>query len=957
MLSLESFVSQLTHAPPAESVVQSSVTLPPLQDASRNFPPHFPVWLRTLLGSQDIERLTEWQWETLQLLQQGHHVCLATPAGSGRGIARLLAMYQSLGIDRRGHGLFIFPHKQRELAQLSTILIWNDQLAPEHRLGAEIYDGDTPSSQRRTIRLSVPQLLLTTPEMLHAGILAYHGGWRTLLQGLRYVVVVDVHMCVGALVTHLAHVLRRLHRLARHYGAQPQYLLTSSPLANPEPIAQALTGRSCMLVTGKTWRRQSQSHVLIETNRDLTTIGRALLERHRAAGLAVVVFEPQRTRLEHAQGAMPHKYSQSSFSELPIVTPEEPLTPESYHSAERRLLQDGGTAMVLPDHVPLTAVRPSAVRSVIFLGLPPSLLYLHDYLSLLANGCTPSMSILVLQGRTPLECYLLRHPDMYQKQWVQGLPLAFTNAHIVRQHLRCAAAELALKAGESYAGLPNLDDFIKERVSDQALTPRTASQQWITSQQRPHRGVNLRWYERPAALINRRDGRVLTRLSRARALRLCFEGGQYIHGHGGMFHVEQTDDDHHRIVVIPELSRLSTRGLFRTTVDEKRLASAIIKDPYRLTFGTLDYTESLQAVEHLELHSQARQRVEMVSGKERHIHTQGVWLDFHDNMLSARPQDPSALHVLVHAILSALPLVCHCEPEDIRGGVYSKEEAGRTRLGVRFVDAHRGGSGLSACLYELHEEVLNAALSLLLQCNCAHGCSQCVAEKRCDTCKGEERLDRQAGITLLQRILGRMSPSLEKLTSLPESARDHSARHLYLCLTTQKSAEDVGGWQHKHLLGLGLAMTYDSHDQSYRVYSAKTVEHLVTSLRRARLIIGFNTRDFDYQVLQPYTDAHLPTLATCAILDDVQQALGYRLNLKHLVHETLDFDRPDDSLETLSWYREGDTERLIQSCRRDIDLLRALIHHGGATGTLNYRDRSGTQKTLPVSWQQIKDDG
>src|SRR5262249_55896038 len=158
------------------------------------------------------------QWQTLDLLRQGRHICLMAPTGAGRRVVRLLAMYQSLAVEQNGHALYIFPHKPSELAQSSAFAAWNAALAPEHRLSVAIYDGDTPSTERRIIKQAVPQVVLTTPEMLHAGILAYHGGWRAFFQDLRYVVLTDVHLCVGALGSHMAHILRRLQRLAQHYG-------------------------------------------------------------------------------------------------------------------------------------------------------------------------------------------------------------------------------------------------------------------------------------------------------------------------------------------------------------------------------------------------------------------------------------------------------------------------------------------------------------------------------------------------------------------------------------------------------------------------------------------------------------------------------------------------------------------------------------------------------------------
>ena len=172
-------------------------------------------------------------------------------------------------------------------------------------------------------------------------------------------------------------------------------------------------------------------------------------------------------------------------------------------------------------------------------------------------------------------------------------------------------------------------------------------------------------------------------------------------------------------------------------------------------------------------------------------------------------------------------------------------------------------------------------------------------------------------------------------------------------LSTQKSAEDVGGWQHKHLLGLGVAVTYDTREGRYNVYTAETVAALLASLREADLVIGFNTRDFDYQVLQPYTEVPLATLPTLAVLDEVQHTLGFRLSLRHLVKETLGIERPDDSLRTLQWYQEGERERIVQQCRRDLELLRELVRYGTGTGTVFYRDQAGVRTAVPVHWQRF----
>src|SRR5215510_7199944 len=257
--SVEALLAQLTTAPPAGSRVWSQCTLLPGPASDGALPGAWPAWLTTLVQTQGIARLAAHQWQALDLLRQGRHVCLMAPTGAGRGVVRLLAMYQSLAVEQSGHGLYIFPYKPRALAQSSAFTIWNAALAPEHCLSVAMYDGDTPSTERRAIKQALPRLVLTTPEMLHTGILAYHGGWRAFFQELRYVVLADVQLAVGAFGAHLAHLLRRLHRLAHHYGAQPQYLLTSAPLANMAEVAHTLTAQVCTVITGETRGTQLQS--------------------------------------------------------------------------------------------------------------------------------------------------------------------------------------------------------------------------------------------------------------------------------------------------------------------------------------------------------------------------------------------------------------------------------------------------------------------------------------------------------------------------------------------------------------------------------------------------------------------------------------------------------------------------------------------------------------------------
>lgn len=108
----------------------------------------------------------------------------------------------------------------------------------------DVYDGDTPQSDRQAIRARV-QLLITNPDMLHMSILPIHSTFARFLRKLCYIVVDEGHAYRGVFGTHTAFVLRRLRRLCRFaYGSTPRVAVTSATVANPAAAMRSLLGLS-----------------------------------------------------------------------------------------------------------------------------------------------------------------------------------------------------------------------------------------------------------------------------------------------------------------------------------------------------------------------------------------------------------------------------------------------------------------------------------------------------------------------------------------------------------------------------------------------------------------------------------------------------------------------------------------------------------------------------------------
>ncbi|MGQ4809164.1 hypothetical protein NKDENANG_02575 [Candidatus Entotheonellaceae bacterium PAL068K] len=626
-------------------------------------------------------------------------------------------------------------------------------------------------------------------------------------------------------------------------------------------------------------------------------------------------------------------------------------------------LQGNMQQIFISPHAALRLPHSAVPQAAVFHGVPASLTLLHEHLAVLANGPRANVSILILRGDTPLERYLLHYPAVCQTDWLQEFPLNPSNPQIACQHLLCAASELVLEAGERYPGLHNLGELIHQLAAAEIIEQRQASRQWVVTQPRPHPRVRLRSYEPAFSVVHQHDGRLLTRLAPQRAFREAFEGAVLPYA-GQTFRAERYLADQRRIVVRPIHRSHLTRGMFRVGFSEVNIEAAIDTDALRLTYGTLSYTQILHGFERLDTAAQTRPSIHVLTAHQQQYRTQAVRIELLPTTAASMQNDPAALHPLIHAVLTSLRLILVHPDQGMRGGLEGLEAGGASTPVAVFVDLQAGVNGAIACLYRAYERALRIGLQFLLQCDCEHGCKRCVSKQDCDACGVAGVLDRQASIRLLQQLLGEVAPALETVQpqadetlAKPSRQADRVPRHLYLCLTTQKRANDVGGWQHKHLLGLAVAMTYDTSDQRYRVYTAQTVDALLRRLQAADLVIGFNLRDFDYQVLQAYTDAPLSALPTLAILDDVQQTLGFGVSLGHLLQATLGRDRLDDSMQTVGWFREGVRDRIVAYCRRDLELLQELIRYGTRKGTIAYRDRSGQHRTLRVNWQGVEHDG
>ena len=173
---------------------------------------------------------------------------------------------------------------------------------------------------------------------------------------------------------------------------------------------------------------------------------------------------------------------------------------------------------------------------------------------------------------------------------------------------------------------------------------------------------------------------------------------------------------------------------------------------------------------------------------------------------------------------------------------------------------------------------------------------------------------------------------------------------IYFDLETQKSAEEVGGWDKISRMGMSIGVLYNSARNEYKIYGEKQVEELIKELLRADLVVGFNNLRFDYEVLHGYTPLDLKQLPTLDMLVELQNQLQHRLSLDSIATATFGVEKTAEGLQALTWYKQGRLMEIAEYCCYDVKLTRLVHEYGVQHRLLHYHNRFGKKLSVPVSW-------
>ncbi len=173
---------------------------------------------------------------------------------------------------------------------------------------------------------------------------------------------------------------------------------------------------------------------------------------------------------------------------------------------------------------------------------------------------------------------------------------------------------------------------------------------------------------------------------------------------------------------------------------------------------------------------------------------------------------------------------------------------------------------------------------------------------------------------------------------------------VYFDLETQKSADEVGGWDKISQMKLSIAVTYATGSGGYRIYHEKQVDDLLRELQRADLVVGFNNLRFDYEVLHGYTSLDLRQLPTLDMMVELQNQLKHRLSLDSIATATFGVEKTAEGMQAIEWFRQGKLMEIAEYCCYDVKITKMVHEYGTQNGQVHYHNRFGKKLTAPVKW-------
>ena len=724
------------------------------------FPDAFGSCLREVLEARGIDQLYTHQAQAVEHVLARRHVVITTPTASGKTLCYNAPVLNAILRDPSTRALYLFPTKALAQDQLAELHALANEVAMRNatEVGVFTYDGDTPQDARRAIR-GRAHVVLSNPDMLHAGILPHHPRWAKLFENLRYVVIDELHAYRGVFGSHLTNVLRRLRRVCRHYGSDPVFICSSATIANPRDLAESLVEQPFELVSESGAPRGEKFFLFVNppvVNRQLGIRRSYLAETRRVAAeflkrqLQVIVFTQSRLTTEILTTYLKDDFERGPGTKEQIRGYRGGYLPQRRREIERGLRQGTVRAVISTNALEL-GIDIGALDVCVMAGYPGTIAATWQRAGRAGRRASRSAAVLVASS-APIDQFVVRNPSYFFDAAPEHALINPDNLHILVDHVKCAAFELPFSTAETYGrhdvqevlGVLAESGFVHRADgsdSHEGPAPSEAEGQWQwTNESYPADAVSLRSISSDNFIVvdTTSGADVIGETSFNSGPPTLHEKAIYI-VEGTLYQVEKLDFDGRKAYVRQIDCDYYTDAITYTKVRVLETFATAAAHSY----GEVHVSSRVVGFKKIKFYTNENIGSGELDLPEQQMHTTAYWLTVPRSVIQGLPYAADdrrdGVVGLAFAMRHIAQLLLMCDGQDIgisigagdegdeaasAGNAQPAADADEPRIFI--YDNYPGGIGFSEPLFGMHAELLSRTRDLISGCECEHGCPTCV---------------------------------------------------------------------------------------------------------------------------------------------------------------------------------------------------------------------------------------
>lgn len=735
-------------------------TLPERKASYTQYPPELSDELCGYLKTHGIAKLYSHQTQMFEEARAGKNVVITTPTASGKTLGFLLPVLQEILKNPLARAIFLYPTKALAADQYRAILPYVEYFG-DNRISAGVYDGDTPVHERSRIR-RYANIILTNPEMLNGAFLPNHSkfGFDFIFSNLKFVVIDELHTYRGAFGSHLANVFRRFSRILRYYNASAQFLCSSATISNPAWLAENICGKEFVEINRDGSPAAGRTYHLVQPPRaaggkeesygrlPASLIAAELIPELVEKKNTFIAFAKSRRNVEVILKEARDKLEAESIFGVVLANKisgyRGGYTPSERRDIERRMI-DGSLSGLISTNALELGIDIGKIDTTILVGYPGTRASFWQQSGRAGRSRDKCTNYMILD-ELPFDQYIAVRPEWLFETGSENAVIDRDNLLIELAHIRAAAAELPLTL-DDIAVFPDLGETIPVLIRAKELTAYDGKFMWSGSSF-PAGDYSLRNIDRSRyQLISRSTNQVITEMDEMQAFREIHAGAVYLHG-GIQYLIEKLDLERKTAYAAPYNGNYYTQPAGQTDI---RIIRGLKEREYgrmKLQFGDINVNETVHMFKKIQFHNHDNLGMEAIDPPlSKNFDTESAWLRIPENVVRTYrklvKQDREGYLVrdnhfkgLCHAIHSAARMATMTEQEDIGAEMSSNavqaDSVQDSPVFLFLYDKYVGGLGYSEKIYDLIEDVLQAAADLVGGCTCKNGCAACIGDYRLD---------------------------------------------------------------------------------------------------------------------------------------------------------------------------------------------------------------------------------